>query len=126
MPVKTEKRRRLHRCAKKQKWICFYCQVTLRDGSGIIDLDHVFPRFRRNARAALGGLPNLVAVHRRCNLAKGRRLPTEDELRRFSEIYEVPLDGLLVALDVGRQSQQAADYESKKWLACIAANSATV
>lgn len=125
MTQKTEKRRKLHRCANQQRWVCFYCQVTLRDGSGRIDLDHVFPRFRKNARAALDGLPNLVAVHRRCNLAKGRRLPTEDELRRFSEIFEVPLDGLLAALEVGRRSEQAAHYESQKWLACIAANCST-
>lgn len=60
---------------------CFYCGEPFSKRRGITR-DHLFPR---SMGYDLGG--NKVAAHPRCNVAKGDRMPTPDEVDKASAIY---------------------------------------
>jgi len=71
---------------EQQGWVCFYCGRELVIPHRRCDLaarnaataDHLVPRL-------VGGtdsLDNIVAACARCNVAKGHRRPTRDELAR--------------------------------------------
>lgn len=62
---------------EKQKGKCFYCGRDLREENCKRTRDHMFPRAMG---FGLGG--NMVISCRKCNQAKGERLPTYEEIMK--------------------------------------------
>lgn len=61
-----------------QGWRCFHCGGPLGRGATV---DHLVPK----AYGGVDDVANCVMAHRRCNLLKGDRLPTADEVDRLVE-----------------------------------------
>jgi 5-methylcytosine-specific restriction endonuclease McrA len=71
---RVKKHRKLLRIIQRSR--CFYCEkVIFSDGT----VDHVIPR----ALEGDNSLYNKVLAHSRCNLRKGARLPTYEELEKL-------------------------------------------
>lgn len=62
--------------AVAQSGRCFYCGDPV---GAKATLDHVIPK----CYGGIDDIANVVLAHRRCNLLKGDRLPTPDEVNRL-------------------------------------------
>jgi 5-methylcytosine-specific restriction endonuclease McrA len=58
---------------------CFYCGEPI---GAKATFDHFIPK----CYGGIDDLANIVLAHRRCNILKGDRLPTVDEIERFIEM----------------------------------------
>jgi 5-methylcytosine-specific restriction endonuclease McrA len=63
---------------QKQKGYCFICYKKMKERE--ISIDHYIPLSFFKERGLKGGnkIKNLVLVHRKCNIAKGSKLPLSD------------------------------------------------
>lgn len=79
---KKSMRRTLVRLLVLQRSICFYCPSTISPQNA--NVDHVIPK----SKGGTNVFTNLVACCITCNLAKGNRLPTTDELTRLKLLHK--------------------------------------
>jgi len=80
---------KLQTLVEKQGGDCFLCGLEL-NANAFVNIDHLYPRhflFSMDRSAAGLNRGNIVAAHQACNVAKGARLPSQDEVEKYKLIY---------------------------------------